>query len=194
MGEDVIFVFSQTSSSSTISEAFFLMNGFEIESLGSILKAQAPSPDDGEEDVALDCELRWTAGLYAVTHDVYFGINFDDVNNASRDNPGEVLVSLNQSEDTFTPTDLEFGGLYYWRVDEVNASPTTIFTGDVWSFEAEPVAFVLDSNSIAATASSQGSADSGPEKTIDGSGLDALDQHSTESEDQWMSDGDERLL
>ena len=40
---------------------------------------------------------------------------------------------------------------------------------------------------VAATASSSNSAAMGPEKTIDGSGLNALDQHGTTATDMWLS-------
>ncbi|MDH7600464.1 MAG: LamG domain-containing protein, partial [Sedimentisphaerales bacterium] len=52
--------------------------------------ATKPSPEDGKTDVPRDTELSWTAGVYPGTHDVYLGTGFDDVNNASRANPGSV--------------------------------------------------------------------------------------------------------
>ena len=45
----------------------------------------------------------------------------------------------------------------------------TIYKGDVWSFTAEPYGYPI--TSVTATASSS-QASMGPEKTIDGSGLD----------------------
>ncbi len=183
-GEDVTFVFSQTSSSSTVSEAFFLMNGFEIDSLSSINKAQAPSPENWDEDIALSSTLSWVAGLYAVTHDVYLGTNFDDVNDASRVNPGNVLVSQNQTDTTFIPEELVLDGVYYWRVDEVNEDPSTIFKGDVWTFSAEPIAFAIDANSITATASSTEKGDA--QNTVNGLGL-TDDLHSFTSSQMWLS-------
>jgi hypothetical protein len=82
---------------------------------------------------------------------------------------------------------LTLGTTYYWRVDEVNSTPDhTIYPGPVWSFTAEPVAFPLDSNNITATASSQ-SIGSDVNNLINGSGLNASDQHSTQDTDMWLS-------
>ena len=52
-----------------------------------------------------------------------------------------------------------------------------IYKGDVWSFTAETYGYPV--KPVKATASSSMIASMGPDKTIDGSGLDALDQHST---------------
>ncbi|KKL45908.1 hypothetical protein LCGC14_2350920, partial [marine sediment metagenome] len=95
-----------------------------------------------------------------------------------------------QSANSYAPAQrLDFGTTYYWRVDEVNAPPSsTIFKGDVWSFTAEPFGYPIDGNNITATASSSGR-DQGPENTVNGSGLDVndLDLHSTELTDMWIS-------
>jgi len=82
---------------------------------------------------------------------------------------------------------LDFGKTYYWRVDEVNAPPTSDieFKGDVWSFTIEPIANPIEN--ITATASSAFQAENGPENTINGSGLDVNDLHSTEETAMWIS-------
>ena len=49
--------------------------------------ADDPSPENEATDVPRDTILAWTAGEFAATHDVYFGTVFDDVNDASRDDP-----------------------------------------------------------------------------------------------------------
>jgi hypothetical protein len=81
---------------------------------------------------------------------------------------------------------VDFGQTYYWRVDEVNGAPDyTVFKGETWSFTVEPFAYPI--TSVSATASSENTPDMGPEKTIDGSGLNANDEHSTEPTDMWLS-------
>ncbi|UCC96903.1 MAG: discoidin domain-containing protein, partial [Phycisphaerales bacterium] len=86
---------------------------------------------------------------------------------------------------------LDFETTYYWRVDEVNAPPdSTVYEGPIWSLTTEPIGYAIES--LTATASSSGQADFGPEKTIDGSGLDANDLHSTGATDMWLS-GNEPL-
>jgi Concanavalin A-like lectin/glucanases superfamily/F5/8 type C domain len=151
--------------------------------------ASDPSPADEATDAPPDVLLGWTPGQFANTHDVYFGSVFADVNDASRANPGGLLASQGQTATTYDPSGrLDFGRTYYWRVDEVNAPPdSTIFKGDVWSFTVEPLAYPIDANSIAATASSSNNAGEGPENTINGSGLDANDLHSDDSKAMWLS-------
>ncbi|UCD51151.1 MAG: hypothetical protein JSW27_00690, partial [Phycisphaerales bacterium] len=148
--------------------------------------ATDPSPADEAIDVMRDVVLGWEAGSYAVSHDVYFGTSFDDVNTASRNNPLDVLVSQGQTDTTYDPDGLlEYGQTYYWRVDEVNAAPDfAIFTGDVWSFTVEPFAYPVEN--IIATSNTTSDAGVGPENTVNGSGLNEQDQHSTASSDMWL--------
>jgi hypothetical protein len=146
-----------------------------------------PSPADGATNVPNDTPLSWTPGEFAATHDVYLGTSFEDVNNATRTNPMNVLVSKDLLLTKYKLHDaLEFGQTYYWRIDEVNAPPdSTVYKGAVWSFTVEPYAFEI--TNIQATASSS-AIDQGPENTINGSGLNSRDQHSTIGTDMWLSD------
>ena len=99
-------------------------------------KASNPNPADrATVDLADATQLSWTAGEYAVKHDVYFGAAFDDVNDANAtDTTG--IYRGRQSLPIYTPTEaLELGQTYYWRIDEVNAPPDNyIYKGNVWSF------------------------------------------------------------
>jgi hypothetical protein len=148
--------------------------------------AANPQPKNGAVDVTRDVALGWTPGGFAASHDVYFGTSPADVNSASRANPMGVLAGEGLTDATFDPDGLlEYGRTYYWRVDEVNAAPdNTIFKGEIWSFTAEPYGYPV--TPIAATASGSGK-DMGPQNTINGSGLDAADQHSTDSTKMWTS-------
>ncbi len=152
-------------------------------------QASRPQPADLSEDTALDIALSWTPGAYAVTHDVYLGTDFTDVNDASRANPGDVLVSQGQAEVGYAFEALELETTYYWRVDEVNASPSTIFKGSVWSFTTEPVTRPL--TNLTVTDSGQSINPSGPENVINDSGLDENDLHSNGEADMWFSAGSE---
>jgi len=89
--------------------------------------AYAPDPANGAEQVDPDATLSWTAGFGAKLHTVYFGDNFDDVNNAAG--------GLTQGTATYTPGTLKLAKTYYWRVDEFDAVDT--YKGDVWSFTTE---------------------------------------------------------
>ncbi|MHC4631967.1 MAG: LamG-like jellyroll fold domain-containing protein [Planctomycetota bacterium] len=156
---------------------------------GIALVATNPSPDDGATDVARDLVLSWTPGMHADKHDMYFGTNFNDVNDADRTNPLDVLVSQNQDANSYSPAELlQFDQTYYWRIDEVNAPPDfTLYKGEVWQFMAELFAPPVPSENITATASSSNSAAEGPENTVNGSGLDANDLHSVETVDMWIT-------
>ncbi|MDI9430929.1 MAG: hypothetical protein QM570_04330 [Planctomycetota bacterium] len=149
-------------------------------------KASAPMPEDNATDVPRDVILSWTAGEFAATHDVYFGTSFDDVNAAGRVNPLGVLPSQSQSGLSYDlPDTLDFETTYYWRVDEVNAAPdNTIFRGNVWSFTTEP--FVYPIANVIATTNGTSEEGAGPENTVNGSGINENDQHSTAATDMWL--------
>ncbi len=89
--------------------------------------AYFPDPADTAESVELDADLSWTAGFGAKLHTVYFGDNFDDVNNATG--------GLPLGSSTYDPGPLELAKTYYWRVDEFDAIET--YKGDIWSFTTE---------------------------------------------------------
>ncbi len=145
--------------------------------------AFSPKPDDEATDVSREVTLSWTPGEFAAPtngHKVYFGESFDDVNDAT----GGVAQDAN----SYTrPQRLDFGTTYYWRVDEVNAPPTSHieFKGRIWQFTTEPIAYAIEN--ITATASSTHQADTTPENTINSLGLDVNDLHSTEPADMWLS-------
>jgi hypothetical protein len=89
--------------------------------------AYNPDPADAAEQVFTDIKLRWTGGFESKLHTVYFGDNFDDVNNATGGSP--------QGAITYDPGPLEQAKTYYWRVDEFDIVNT--YKGNVWSFTTE---------------------------------------------------------
>jgi len=147
--------------------------------------ATIPQPADGATDVVREVTLAWSPGPFAATHDVYFGTAFDDVNLATRADPRGVLVSQGQTAATFELAELlELNQTYYWRVDEVNAaSDSAIILGNVWRFTTEPLAYPVENVTASASGFVEGF---GPEKTIDGSGLNDDDLHSDAREDMWQ--------
>ncbi|MHC4519069.1 MAG: DUF1349 domain-containing protein, partial [Planctomycetota bacterium] len=148
--------------------------------------ADDPSPENEASDIPRDTVLTWTPGEFAVAHDVYVGTVFTDVNDADRANPGDALVSQDQTGTTFDAGRLELGRTYYWRIDEVNAAPdNTIFTGEVWSFTVEPLAYPVAG--VVATSNGASEPGVGPENTVNGSGLNENDEHSTNSADMWLA-------
>jgi hypothetical protein len=157
-------------------------------------RANTPQPENLTDDVSRDVVLAWNPGEFAVAHDLYVGTAFDDVNDADRADPLDVLASEGQDANSYDPGRLEFGRTYYWRVDEVNGAPDhTIFKGEVWSFTTELLAYPIAN--VTATATGTPDEGAGPENTVNGSGLNADDQHSVESSDMWAAtpDADEPL-
>jgi hypothetical protein len=176
---DEVAVFNHAMTEAQIQEAMLGISPAEL--------ADTPSPEDAAADVPADSTLGWMPGRFAATHDVYFGTSFADVNDASRANPLDVLASQDQTQIEFAPAGLEYGRTYYWRIDEVNAAPdNTIFKGEVWSFTVEPYAYPLTAITATASTSQEGM---GPENTINGSGLNDDDQHSTVLAHMWMTTG-----
>jgi len=160
------------------------INQLMVKSKAQLLRpgmAGQPSPDDKATDVSREVVLSWTPGEFAPGangHTVYFGENFTDVNDG--------VKGVSQSDSSYDPGRLDFGTTYYWRVDEVNAPPdATVFQGDVWRFTVEPVSIPVEM--VTATASSSNADDMGPENTINGIGLNELDQHSTAPTGMWLS-------
>ncbi len=147
--------------------------------------AANPLPADAVVDLLRDVTLSWEPGEFAVKHDVYLGTDYDAVNNAAADSA--LLVGQDLTVPSYKVGILDFGQTHYWRVDEVNGAPDrTVFKGDVWSFTVEPVAIPVET----VTASASGANDNmGPEKTIDSSGLNEMDQHSSEPLDMWLVSG-----
>jgi len=100
--------------------------------------ARRPDPAEGDQLEQTWGTLTWKPGPFAVTHDVYIGDNFDDVNNGTAE-----TFAGNQVTDMLVvgfpgfpvPDGLTPGTTYYWRVDEVNdANAASPWKGDIWSF------------------------------------------------------------
>ena len=146
-----------------------------------------PQPANGESDVSRDVALSWTPAELAKTHNVYIGRDFDDVNEATVTDPLSTVLIEGLDVDSYDPPGrLEFGTTYYWRVDEVNGAPDfTVYDGTVWSFTVESYSYPIAN--VNATASSSDETTTGPERSVDGSGLDPDDQHSTDGADMWLS-------
>jgi hypothetical protein len=151
-----------------------------------VLMKSLMTPGPGAADVPCDVILSWTSPSYAKAQDVYFGTSFEAVSNADRANPQGVLVSKAQAATTYDPEGLlEYSRTYYWRIDFVIPGPTpTVHQGPVLNFTTE--AFANPIKNLTATASSA-QRGMGPEKTVDGSGLDNNDGHSTTGAEMWLS-------
>jgi hypothetical protein len=88
---------------------------------------------NGATETRIGPELNWKPGVYADKHDVYFGTDFNDVNDADTSSAG--IYKGRQSDTIYVPGILEFNTTYYWRIDEVNdAHPDKLWKGTVWNF------------------------------------------------------------
>jgi len=96
-------------------------------------KASNPYPANWAVDVDRDVILTWTAGLNAVSHDVYFGtdmevVAFTDTSNTTGTYRGR------QAATSYTPPEGAWRyPFYYWRIDQVDSQGNTT-KGDVWTF------------------------------------------------------------
>ena len=109
---------------------------------GAYPLASSPNPADGVLLEATWVNISWRAGAYAVSHDVYLGDNFNDVNDGLGDSfqGNQSGMSLVVGFPGFPlPGGIVPGTTYYWRIDEVNdADPNSPWRGDVWSFTVPP--------------------------------------------------------
>ena len=105
------------------------------------LTAHNPNPSNGAEVQDTWSSISWAPGNTTVSHDVYFGDNFDDVNagaeSTSLGNQTETDIVVGFPGFAF-PDGLVPGTTYYWRIDEVEADGTTKHKGFVWSFSIPP--------------------------------------------------------
>ena len=86
----------------------------------------SPSPANGAMDVTQTPVLTWTSGVFADTHEVYFGPDAASL---------ELKGSGNLGSESFEPSQLEWNTTYYWRVDEANnTNAGSPWTGPLWSF------------------------------------------------------------
>jgi len=94
-------------------------------------KASNPNPADGATDVMMGL-LRWTPGPTAIFHDVYYGTTPEL-------GPEHLVEANNASGVYFDPMGVVPGTTYYWRIDAIDRVDGTVYTGDVWSFLAQPL-------------------------------------------------------
>jgi len=104
--------------------------------------ALGPKPADGALHADTWVSLSWRPGDFAVSHDVYLGDSFDDVNNGTggtfRGNQASTFYVAGFPGFPY-PDGLVPGTTYYWRIDEVNvAEPNSPWKGPVWSFSIPP--------------------------------------------------------
>ncbi len=92
------------------------------------------NPSNGAVDVKQTPVLTWVSGIFAASHNVYFGTDADAVKNADTSSP-EYKGTRDLDAETYDPGKLEWDTTYYWRIEEVNdANPDSPWVGVVWTF------------------------------------------------------------
>ena len=101
-----------------------------------------PNPPDGSYHSDTWANLSWSPGDFAVSHNIYVGDKFDDVNSGAGG-----TFRANQTTTYFVvgfpgypyPDGLVPGTTYYWRIDEVNdLRPGSPWKGPIWRFTVPP--------------------------------------------------------
>jgi hypothetical protein len=98
------------------------------------VKANRPSPYNLAAGTKMTPILRWSAGDYAASHEVYFGTDANAVANATTSSP-EYKGTKALGDESYDPGKLAWYSTYFWRVDEVNSvNPEGPWIGNLWSF------------------------------------------------------------
>ena len=104
--------------------------------------AAGPDPADGVTIEQNWSNLSWLPGTWAVSHDLYFGSDYDAVNQGAE---GTFIGNTTNTVQVVgfpgfpAPEGLEPGTTYYWRVDEINPDNVdSPWKGIVWSFTLPP--------------------------------------------------------
>jgi hypothetical protein len=87
------------------------------------------SPANRAENVCPGVTITWTSAEAVVDHNVYFGTSLSDVNASA------TPVETHWGPNNYTPSGLELGMTYYWRIDGINdANVDRPGVGFVWMF------------------------------------------------------------
>ncbi|MCP4256345.1 MAG: hypothetical protein GY774_02325 [Planctomycetes bacterium] len=104
--------------------------------------AAGPDPADGVTIEQNWTNLSWQPGTWAVSHDLYFGSDYDAVDQGAE---GTFIGNTTNTVQVVgfpgfpAPDGLEPGTTYYWRVDEINPdNADSPWKGVVWSFTLPP--------------------------------------------------------
>ena len=97
-------------------------------------RAGSPNPPDAAVNVRQTPTLRWSEGMKAAKHNVYFGTDATAVANATTASTGIYRGQQDLAAKSYVPTEapLAWNSTYYWRIDEVNG--VDLWKGNVWSF------------------------------------------------------------
>lgn len=132
-GKDVTIAFtSKPEAGKTYSTSGIFVNALVFDRANPVTTALNPYPEN--EDMHADADTRqitlsWTAAPSAVSHHVYLGTSEADM-----------TLQGTTTEAEYTVKGLTPHNVYYWRVDEEDASGT-VYEGDTWTFRPRRLAF-----------------------------------------------------
>ncbi len=153
-------------------------------------QASKPYPTYNQTEVVKNTVLSWRPGPGADKHIVFYGTDFNDVNDATMASYSNTVTALELNTDVNSINSvLEYGKTYYWRVDEVGTSGDPV-VGIVWNFTTEPKGYPLAGSHITAAANDPAFFDEDaqdPNSTCNGAGLDANDMHGTARNTMWLA-------
>jgi len=120
----------------TSTAGYFVFEDFAIAYWPPSPYSRSPEPMDGADSVPVNTTLTWGPGYGIDSHDIFFGTNFNNVNDADNGMPVGGIYKGNQPAEqcTYNPGNLQEGVRYYWRIDE--RIDATVYKGDVWTFRA----------------------------------------------------------
>ena len=134
-GKDVVIHFQSESSGANQS---LIINGFEIDTADPHKKAVKPSPANDDEHWPNESALTWIAPASAISHQFYFGTDFNAVASAT---VSSQEFKGNLSSANFSLPPLDQMKTYFWRVDEINGAHAAPVHGEVWRFRIRALAF-----------------------------------------------------
>jgi hypothetical protein len=97
--------------------------------------AAAPSPADHALGVSRYVTLQWSPGENGISHDVYFGTDFNAIDTADDTTNSGVYMGnqhVNHWDSNNYANELDINTTYYWRIDEIGPACST--KGSVWNF------------------------------------------------------------
>jgi len=100
------------------------------------VRARELQPASGTKNTPAGVTLAWRSGREAVQHDVYIGLD-----------PNDLSLAGTVTGNSFETSDLNllFGQTYYWQVVEINeAEAVSSWAGEVYQFTTEPVRMIDD--------------------------------------------------
>jgi hypothetical protein len=102
-------------------------------------KAAIYSPAQDFVSTSRSLTLQWLPGKNYLSHDLYFGTDFNSVSSADTSSAQFMgnQITYAWSTNNYAPSGLDLNTIYYWRIDEIALECKA--KGDVWRFGIAPL-------------------------------------------------------